>query len=112
MDFVICSHIVGAKNFLIGLLKKIFASTKNQLPLRKNNKQPAENEAEKCEAGSANITEMPGSANITENEKYIKKLLVQRSVLTKLTSGVKVTTSGDESQDSKNTESNQSQTNK
>lgn len=106
MVFVICSHIVGAKYFLNGLLKRIFASTKNQLPLRKNHKQPAGKEKEKCEAGSDNITEVSDSDNITENEKYIKKLMFQRSVLTKLASGVKILSSGDKSADSSNTESN------
>jgi len=71
--------------------------------LKKNSKRAEENETD---------NDLADSHNITENEKYIKKLLVQRSVLSKLTGRIKADSLNKESEEASNTESNQSQTNK
>lgn len=69
--------------------------------MKNQSKHPIENKADNC---------APGSENIAKNEKYIKKLLVQRDVLTKLTGNIKKASSVVKSQDSSISESNQSQT--
>jgi hypothetical protein len=71
--------------------------------MRKNNKHPSETQTDDCSAISENIS---------ENEKYIKKLALQRSVLNKLVDTGKVTPSPVKNPLSPNPELNQSQTNK
>jgi len=67
--------------------------------MQKGNKHPTEPETDICQEISENIS---------ENEKYIKKLALQRSVLNKLVDNSKTLTSSVESPSSQESESNQS----
>jgi len=67
--------------------------------MQKSNKHPTEPETDNCQESSENIS---------ENEKYIKKLALQRSVLNKLVDNSKKFTSSVKSTSSQESESNQS----